>query len=175
MSLYNMLMGHNPAMGILCAAVGIYRENVTQFGRLRDIWISEDADTIGILHRNYGEEGAAANAAAEALPLFREHQETDDNTYRCWIFDAPGDSPIGHALLNIAELSDNTPCWKRYKQAVDDFSSGKKTEQTKHMFEVGKQIFEGLAKSFKDGEDRTVDTPDGSVEIFTAKPKEEEE
>ena len=168
--LYNMLMGKNPAYPMLAALAGITQENAKQMGRLRDAWITKDAKTIGILHRNYGEDGQAANDAAAALPSFREGGSYSDGTYGFWLFNAPQERTVGDLLAKkIAEVSDNTPCWDRYQQAVDDMSSGKKTPQTKHMLEVGEKSIGGLTKSIEDGEPRTIETEDGGVDIITPK------
>ena len=162
--LYNMLMGHNPAFGLLCAMVGITRDTAQFMGRVRDAWISEDAKTIGVLHRNYGEDGEFANQNAAKLPNFREQQACDDSTYQVWLFDVP---PEGEEIAKqIAEHSDNTPCWERYTQAIVDMRAGKETPQTKHMMDVGKKIMGGLSESLKDGESRTVETEDGGIDII---------
>jgi hypothetical protein len=165
--LYNMLMGHNPAFGFLAAMAGITKDNASSMGRVRDAWISEDAKTIGILHRNYGEEGTAANEAAAALPLFRGHRETSDYSYCEWLFDVPEGAE--EVAKQIAEQTDNMPCWERYQKAVDDMRSGKKNPQTEHMLEVGEKIIGGLVKSIEDDEPRTVETEDGGVDIITPK------
>lgn len=165
--LYNMLMKTNPAFGVLCAMVGITRTNARQMGRVRDAWITEDAKTIGILHRNYGKEGEVANDAAAALPLFRERRPTDDYSYQEWLFDVPERGKEAAEL--IAEQADNVSCWNRYQQAIDDMQAGKDTPQTKHMLEVGKKIIGGLSESIEDGKSRTIETEDGGVDIFTPK------
>jgi hypothetical protein len=163
--LYNMLMGKSPFYPYLVGLAGITKENAREFGRLRDAWISEDAKTIGILHRNYGEEGADANAAAEGLPHFREHLETNDSTYRCWLFDVmPGAEVLAEKM---ADLDDNTPCFERYEQAIESFGRGEENEQTEHMRKVGEQIFGDINQAFNDGQSRTVETDDGAVDIIS--------
>lgn len=166
--LYNMLMGKNPAYPMLMAIVGICQKNFQQMGRLRDAWISADAKTIGILHRNYGEDGQAANDAAAALPTFKEGGSCSDHTYGFWLFNVPKEGTVGDLVAKkIAEVSDNTPCWKRYEQALKDMQAGKDTPQTKYMLEVGEKIADDLTKSLEDGKPRSVQTEDGGVDIIT--------
>ena len=145
--LYNMVMGQNPFFGILTAMVGIHKENGQLFGRVRDAWIDENADTIGVLHRNYGDDGKEFNEAAEALPAFKEHRsEGDDHTYVSWIFEVPEQHLS--AAADISRASDNTPCFDRFKQAIADLQAGKDTPQTQHIRKVGEQVFGALDKSF---------------------------
>jgi hypothetical protein len=176
--LYNMIMGRNPAFPLLMGAIGIHKENGRLFGRVRDCWISEDAKTIGVLHRNYGDAGAEANGHAAALPTFREHQACgSDNTYAYWIFDAPDGegTALPQILEKIAEMSDNVPCMDRYLQAIEDFKAGKKNEQTERMLEVGEKVMGQLKQSMEDGQSRSVENDDGGVDIFTIMPKKGDE
>jgi hypothetical protein len=163
--MYNMLMQINPAFGLLCAIVGITKDNVQDMGRVRDAWISEDAKTIGILHRNYGEDGLSANDTATSLPTFREHRKTSDYSYNEWLFDVP--EIAEDVARQIAEQTDNVSCWERYVKAIEDMGAGKKTPQTEHMLKVGEKILGGIVKSMDDGESRSVDTQDGSVDIIS--------
>jgi hypothetical protein len=163
MGLYNMIMGHNPFLGYLMALIGVHRENFKQFGRLRDAWITADAKTIGVLHRNYGDDGEAANKAAEGLPAFRQHQCTDDETYQTWLFDVPED--YADIAEDIAGASDNESCWERYKDAIRDYTEGVDTPQSRHIHEVGKTVIGTLTETLKDGKTREAATEDGSVVI----------
>ena len=165
--LYNMLMGRNPAFPLIMGAIGIGQENADQFGRVRDCWISEDAKTIGVLHRNYGANGLLANGKAATLPLFREHQECSDGTYAVWLFDVPKGDAADAALKKIAEMTDNTSCWERYMTAIEDLQDGKKNPQTDKMLEVGKKIMGQLSGSIEDGKSRSVDTEDGGIDIIS--------
>ena len=190
--LYNMLMGKNPAYPALMAFAGIHQENFELFGRLRDAWITEDGKTVGVLHRNYGEEGQRANDIAATLTGFREGGSCSDFTYGFWLFEVP--DHLSTQARRVAGTSDNTPCWERYQKAVADMQAGKDTPQTRHMRvadilikaivsekysdskdwvfykhgeKVGEQIIGGLSKSVEDGKPRSIETEDGSVDIIT--------
>jgi len=172
--LYNMVMGRNPALGHLLVMVGIDSDGkFERAGRVRDGWITEDAKTIGIFHRNYGEDGQDANDFAASLPGYRElAYDNFDGTYGWWLFDVPEE----HCDLaeRLAELTDNTNCMDRYKALIKDLEKGVKNEMTDQAVKAGERIAESLMKSFEDGKSRSVENEDGSVDIrcFGKKDKE---
>jgi hypothetical protein len=166
--MYNMVMGRNPAFGYLMAMVGINKENARKAGRVRDVWITEDAKTIGVLHRNYGEEGKEANDFAASLPRYREFALDDfDGTYGWWLFDVAEEHlPLAQ---EIAQVTDNENCMVRYRQLIDDLGKGVDNEMTQQAMKAGEKIAEGLGKAFEKGESTTVETEDGSVDIISGK------
>lgn len=146
MSLYTMLMGRNPYSPVLLGALGITMETVEQYplGRIRDVSTNDAADRIFILTRNYGEEWEHVDQALSKHPNYVQKYSESDETYSTYEFTVPDDTQS--VVKELAELSDNTPPFKRYIQAIEDFGSGKQNEMTKHMLEAGKKIFEPLKR-----------------------------
>ena len=150
--LYNMIMGPNPAAPYLFGIAGITQQNAHLLGRLRDAWINAEGTRVFVLHRNYGEDGAAADAEAAKLPGYVGKLLYEDGTYGHYEFAVPQDDERLAAFAKaIAARVDNTPCMERYRKLVDDMKAGKDTPEVRRAMEAGKAIFQGLDTAMKTG------------------------
>ena len=167
--LYNMLMGHNPALPYLLGIVGITQQNAHLLGRLRDAWISADGTRIFVLHRNYGPEGEAADAEAAKLPGYvGKTLDVGDCTYGHYEYAVPqDDEKLAAFARSLAKQTDNTPCMERYRKLIEDMKADKDTPEVKHALDVGKQIFAGLDQAMKTGGQVDV----GGVSIQSVNPE----
>jgi len=107
MSLYNMVNGINPAAGKLLSMIGIDPKAIPRF---RDVWISEDLNTITILTRTGGgnrDDYAGSNAALAESPLYLNDEDDDfDSTFAKFNYRVPEDEKTSFINdLNHPELS----------------------------------------------------------------------
>jgi hypothetical protein len=146
-----MVMGMNPAFGLLAGIVGISQDFCREhpLGRVRDAWIEPDGKTICILHRNYGSDGSEANRNAKLLPTYRRNQPASDETYAWWEFNVPAE--FANLAKVLVEKTDTRNRWDRYLEVVDKVSKGLKDEETQRAVEAGKKVFAGLDYAMKEG------------------------
>lgn len=157
-SLYQMIMGQSPIFGQLALAVGISREFATEndLGRVRDAWISEDAKTICILHRNYEESNEHCHENVKKLPTFvANHSWESDPTYAWWEFSVVEDGPeeMYNFLKLAAEKTDNRNCMERYHELIENMQNPDKQDDpdVQHAMEAGKKIINGLKYAMQEG------------------------
>ena len=173
--LYNMLMGKNPYATYLmgCAGHSVQSQQDYPIGRIRDVYTNDAGDRVFVLHRNYeGGEGWSDIPCSEILEKMKSHPNyvglhpTTDNTYWVWEFRVLGEPQLEVCKV-IAEMSDNTPAWDRYKKAVDDFTNGVDNEQTRHMKAQGDKLLKPMLDQLVAGEmpEGTVSSADGNVVI----------
>jgi hypothetical protein len=169
--LYNMVMGMNPAFGLLAGVVGITQDfhRDHPLGRVRDAWIEPDGKTICILHRNYGEDGQEALNNAKMLPTYRANHPASDPTYAWWVFDVPAEFEKMAKIL--VEKTDTRNRWDRYLEVVDKVSKGVEDEETNRAMEAGKKVFAGLNYAMQEGI-AEVKHGEGEVVIESVEPKE---
>ena len=165
--LYNMIMNTNPAMSELMAIVstgndtegGPSFDSIEELGRVRDAWITEDGKTIGVLHRNYGEEWQELNDRVAKMPMFIANCATDDYSY--WWYEFSVHEKLLAVARQIAEMTDNENCFTRYQKLIDDLNDGKQNEATQYAVEAGKKIVGAIL----DEKDTVVEHGDGSVVV----------
>lgn len=171
--LYNSLMGRNPFAPHLLACIGITMETKDQYklGRIRDVYTNADGSKVFILHRNYGADGQEYDDSMATHPQYVGKHIADktgkETTYWLYEFNVPADTL--RLTQKIAELSDTTPAFDRYHQAISQFAAGVKNEQTEHMAEVGKKMLGPILEAM-DGKgpvSQTLKIGDGEVVIET--------
>lgn len=144
MSLYNMLFGANPHLDMLFELIGVHPRSRHCFGRVRDGWITEDAKTVCIFHRNYGEEGRPFDLAVADIPTFVAKYYADDLTYGWYEFTVVDDPELAATAQVIADETDNRNCMDKYLELIDMITRGEDNELTRNAIAAGKKIVKGL-------------------------------
>ena len=177
MSMYNMLMGRNPAVPYLLGFLGITKETADKWpvGRMRDAYTNEDGSKIFIFTRN-GPSGMGLTPKERDTieENFRENHpnyvgfEIDDfdETYLTYEFDIPEE--FRAHTKEIADMTETEPPMVRFRRLIDDMKAGKKTPAVENAIEVGKKllgpILEGKSENVKHG--------DGSVDVVNLTPND---
>ena len=118
MSLYNSIMGFNPACVLILPMLGRKQED---YPRFRDCWVSNDGDKIEVFTRVGGNNRGCGFGEEELYkdPYFVSTYDDDfDNTYATYVFNVPDKWKPDFDLIitnKIKEVSDE------YYQYVSDF------------------------------------------------------
>jgi len=166
--LYNMIMSVNPASPYVLALIGVDEDKFNRLGRFRDCWVTPDASSVMILHRNYSDNGNddVLEDVASWDNYVANHEAEGDSTYWKFEFKVPDD--MSEAAKKIAEVTDTSDRWDAYRKVIDDLGKGKETEHTKRAMEAGKKIFDQIDS----GESGTVQHEDGSVNVTNIQPED---
>ncbi len=176
MSLFNMLMGRNPAAPFLLAFLEITQETQEKWplGRMRDAYTNEDASKIFIFTRN-GPSGMGLTSDERDTieENFRENHpnyvgfEIDDfdQTYLTYEFDTP--EQYREQTKEIADMTETEPPMVRFRRLIDDMAAGKKNPAVENAIEAGKKLLGPIL----DGKSQTVKHGDGSVNVINFTPE----
>lgn len=172
MSLFNMLMGRNPAAPYLLGFLGITQETQEQWplGRMRDSYTNKDGSKIFIFTRNGPSGmGLAPDERDSIEENFRENHpdyvgfEIDDfdQTYLTYEFDTPEE--FREQTKEIADMTETEPPMVRFRRLIDDMEAGKKTPAVENAIEAGKKLLGPILE----GKTETVKHGDGSVDVIS--------
>jgi len=167
MSLYNMLFGYNPLTGVVLSALNIDTSNIPRF---RDAYYNAEDNHLVILTRTGGgnrdhyenmdsrrnswwceldvptEDDLAGpyNEDLRKHPNFLWDQDDDfDNTYAVFFYSVPeAFEPIFNTYKDINAGLDNP--MERFKQMIEDLSSGNSTPETERAKEVGTSLVNAI-------------------------------
>jgi hypothetical protein len=139
----------------------------------RDVYTNADGSKVFILHRNYGADGQEYDDSMATHPQYAGKQIADktgkETTY--WLYEFNVTEDALHLTQKIAELSDTTPAFDRYHEAITQLAAGVKNEQTEHMTEVGKKLLSPLLNAMEGNGpvSQILKIGDGEVVIETLK------
>lgn len=175
MSLFNMLMGVNPATPFLLGFLGISQQTKEQWplGRMRDAYTNEDGSKIFIFTRNGPSGMGLTPEERDAIDEnFRKHPnyvgfEIDDfdETYLTYEFNTPED--FREHTKEVADMTETEPPMVRFRRLIDDMEAGKKNPAVENALEAGKKLLGPIL----DGSSQTVEHGDGSVHVINLTPK----
>ena len=186
MSLFNMLMGTNPAAPYLFAFLGITGETAKKWplGRIRDAYTNEEGSKIFVFTRNGpsgigltpDERDAIEKNLRENHPNYVGFEIDDfDQTYLTYEFDTPEE--YLEQTKEIAAMTETEPPMVRFRRLISDMEAGKDNPATQNALEAGKKIFEPIVNALDGGEGtrETVKHGDGSVHVVNLAPKKDDD